>query len=71
MAANIESGLLNRLYRMMAAFRTSRTRPTKPLALEDMAQKYGRGNVKLQMGLVMSDEEYAQQKKRVLAYDFI
>ena len=71
MTANIESGLINRLYRAMAAFRTSRMRSVMPPTLADMAQKYGRGNVKLQMGLVMSDEEYEQQKRRVLAYDFI
>ncbi len=53
------------------AFRPLRSQISAPLSLTDMARRYGRGNVKLQMGLVMSDEEYAMQKKRVLAYDFI
>lgn len=32
--------------------------------------RYSRGNVKLQLGRVMTDREYARQKQRVLAYDF-
>ena len=63
MAGKIESGLLNRLYRTIVAFRPLRSQISAPLSLTDMARRYGRGNVKLQMGLVMSDEEYAMQKK--------
>ncbi len=32
--------------------------------------RYSRGNVKLQLGRIMTEREYAKQKQRVLAYDF-
>jgi len=32
--------------------------------------KYARGNVKLQLGKIMTVREYDVQKRRVLAYDF-
>ena len=32
--------------------------------------RHSRGNVKLQLGRVMTGREYARQKQRVLAYDF-
>ena len=71
MKIDIEHGFANKVYRALAAFVPHRSVRHEPLTLPAMACKYGRGNVKLQMGLVMSDEEHARQKEQVLAYDFI
>jgi hypothetical protein len=32
--------------------------------------RYSRGNVNLQLGRVVFEDEYQKQKERVLAYDF-
>ena len=32
--------------------------------------RYSRGNVKLQLGRVMTEREYVRQRQKVLAYDF-
>ena len=37
MLANVEHGLINELYRLVAAFRPERAGAAKPLTLEDMA----------------------------------
>ena len=71
MKLDIERGFVNKVYRALSAFMPKKHVRYMPLTLQDLACKYGRGNVKFQMGLVMSDEEYEQQKERVLAYDFI
>ena len=71
MKIDIESGLANKVYRALSAFLPQKHVRCTPLILRELACKYGRGNVKFQMGLVMSDAEYERQKERVLAYDFI
>ena len=71
MKINIERGIANKVYRALSAFMPEKHVRYTPLTLQDLACKYGRGNVKFQMGLVMSNEEYEKQKERVLAYDFI
>ena len=71
MKIDIEKGFANKVYRALTAFLPCKSVRSEPLTLQSMACRYGRGNVKIQMGLVMSDEEYSRQKERVLAYDFI
>ena len=71
MKIDIERGLANKVYRALSAFMPKKHVRYTPLTLQDLACKYGRGNVKFQMGFVMSDEEYEAQKEHVLAYDFI
>ena len=71
MKIDIESGLANKVYRALSAFMPQKHVRCTPLILRELACKYGRGNVKFQMGFVMSDAEYERQKERVLAYDFI
>lgn len=71
MKIDIERGLANKIYRALSAFMPQKHVRHTPLTLQELACKYGRGNVKFQMGLVMSDTEYEKQKERVLAYDFI
>ena len=50
-----ESGLANKVYRALSAFMPQKHVRYTPLTLRELACKYGRGNVKFQMGLVMSD----------------
>ena len=71
MNIDIEHGIANQIYRAFASFVPLKRRKYEPLMLESIARRYGRGNVKFQMGLVMSDEEYEEQKRKVLSYDFI
>jgi len=71
MKIDIERGIANRIYRAFASFVPLKRRNCEPLALETIARRYGRGNVKFQMGLVMSDEEYEDQKRKVLSHDFM
>ena len=35
-----------------------------------IASRYSRGNVRLQLGRVVTSEEYERRKSHVLAYDF-
>ena len=71
MKIDVEHGIANKIYRAFAAFLPQRRRPFEPLTLEAIVRRYGRGNVSFQMGLVMSDEEYEEQKCKVLSYDFM
>jgi len=71
MKIDIEHGIANRIYRAFASFALLKRRSYEPLTLETIARRCGRGNVKFQMGLVMSDEEYEDQKRKVLSYDFM
>ena len=40
------------------------------LHLRDIARRYGRGNVNIQLGRIMSGAEYEASRSRVLNYDF-
>jgi len=71
MKIDIEHGIANRIYRAFASFVPLKRWNYEPLTLEMIARRYGRGNVKFQMGLMMSDEEYEDQKRKVLSYDFM
>jgi len=71
MRIDIEHGIANRIYRAFASFLPLKRRNDESLTLETIARRYGRGNVKFQLGLVMSDEEYEDQKRKVLSYDFM
>ena len=71
MKIDIEHGIANKIYRMFAAFR-----PIRPVAFERFTpevavQRYGRGKIKFQVGMLMSDEEYDDQRRRVLSYNFM
>ena len=61
MRIDIEHGVANRIYRAFAAFLPWKGVPHRPLTLETLARRYARGNVKLQMGLIMTEEEFAKQ----------
>ena len=71
MKSDIEKGFANKVYRALIAFVPCKSMRREPLTLQSMACRYGNGNVKLQMRLVMSDEEYVSQKESVIAYSFI
>lgn len=71
MKVDFEKGIANRIYRSIRAFCKSGLPSCGALDDSAIAGRYARGNVKLQMGLVMSGEEYLKQKERVLSYDFI
>ena len=38
---------------------------------EYATKRYGRGNLYIRLGRIMTDEEYEEQRRRVLEYDFI
>ena len=71
MKSDIEKGLVNTAHRALTAFVQCEFMRHESLTLRSMACRYGSGNVKLQMRLVMSDEKYAKEKESVLTYDFI
>lgn len=54
--------------RLVSLFRTQE----KPLPFGgvDVIARYAHGNVKLQCGRYLTAERYAEQKRRVLAYEF-
>ena len=70
MKIDIEHGIANEIYRAFAAFRPVRPVPQERFTPEIAVQRYGRGNIYLQTGRIMTDEEYERQRERVLAYEF-
>lgn len=54
---------------VMAFVPLRRVRET-PLTPEIIARRYGRGNIFIKSGRVMTGERYDAQRKRVLAYGF-
>ena len=59
-----------RLYRLAAAFMPLGAEDGAPLSVQRLARRYGRGNVRLQTGRVMSRAEYEARKERVLRHAF-
>lgn len=62
----------NIVRRMIRAFRPLKPiSPWPPMGDErQIAARYGRGNVLLQSGRILTSEEYEEQKRRVLSYPF-
>ena len=71
MKLDFEHGIANRLYRALAAFVPMKRFPYEPLTLERIARRYARGNVKLQMGKIMSNKQYQERKAWVLNHEFL
>ena len=70
MKIDIEHGIANKIYRAFAAFLPKRRRPFEPLTLQAFARRYGRENIYLHSGRIMTDDEYECQRERMLAYEF-
>ena len=60
----------NWFWRAVMAFVPLRHVERTPLTPEVIARRYGRGNVLIQSGRIMTSVRYEEQKKRVLAYEF-
>ena len=71
MKIDIEHGIANKIYRAFAAFLPQRRIPPRSFTPQIAAQRYGRGNLYIRLGRIMTDEEYEEQRRRVLEYDFI
>lgn len=71
MKINIEHGIANKIYRAFSAFMPLKGASHRPLTLEVLAHRYARGNVKMQMGKIMSNSEYLAQRDKVLKHDFV
>ena len=61
---------MNLILRKIKAILPRRRHVRVPLSPRDVAVRYSRGNVNLQLGRVVFEDEYKKQKERVLAYDF-
>ena len=71
MKFDIEHGITNRIYRAFVAFAPLKCFSYEPLTLATLARRYARGNVKLQMGKIMSNKQYQGRKAWVLSHEFI
>ena len=61
---------MNIILRKIKAILPRRRRVHDALSPRDVAVRFSRGNVNLQLGRVVFEGEYQKQKERVLAYDF-
>ena len=61
---------MNLILRKLKAILPRRCHVRDALSPRDVAVRYSRGNVNLQLGRVVFEDEYQKQKERVLAYDF-
>ena len=60
----------NLISRMIRAFVPAQVTEHKAVDAIDIARRYGHGNVCIQLGRIMTSEEYQAKRARVLAYDF-
>ena len=59
--------LIIRIYRALVPMEV---RKYSEVEAVDIARRYGRGNVCIQLGRIMTAEKYKAKVARVLAYDF-
>ena len=60
----------NLISRMIRAFVPVSVSEPRVIDAIDIARRYGHGNVCIQLGRIMTSEEYQAKEARVLAYDF-
>ena len=65
-----EEYMMNFILRKIKAILPRRRRVRGVLSSHDIARRYSRGNVNIQLGRIVFESEYQKQKERVLAYDF-
>lgn len=71
MKIDIEKGLANRLYRLVMSFVPVRkAAASKMLDKRTMGWRYGHGNILIQMGRIVFDDEYAAIRERALTHEF-
>lgn len=56
--------------RVLRAFSPVKVPAHREVDAVDIARRYGRGNVCIQLGRIMTSEQYDAQVARVLSYDF-
>ena len=70
MKFNVEHGFANLVYRAFLSLLPRHRKKGRQLTLQNLARKYGRGNVNIQIGNIVSEKEYEEQAKEVLNHDF-
>ena len=66
-----EDTAMNAILRKLRAILPKRTRPPRGgLSPRDIAMRYSRGNVNLQLGRIVFEDEYQKCRSRALRYEF-
>lgn len=60
----------NAIVRILKSVLPVRESDSHALNARSIARRLGRGNVKIQLGRIMTKSEYQVRRSRVLAYDF-
>ena len=71
MKLDIERGVINWLYRLVMSFVPVRKGPvSEALSKRTMGWRYGHGNIFIQMGRMVFDDEYGVIRNRALTHEF-